>query len=307
MNEDPLALPVEREENFLRVLAWVFAAHVVVLTGVWGAGAWFGKKEPEKIVWLDGGGAELGAPAAPAGGGEPEQPKPVEAPPAEPEPPAPPALPDPPKPAPPVEPPPTPPEIVEKKPTPAPTPKPVEKPKPVVKPQPTPEPKKVVKTTPKPETKPKPAEKPKPIAKPAVKPAPAVAKVASPKPAAKPAEVAKPAVTREGANGTGEADTAAKTGAGKATTTGPNREALRGNYGGIVGGRFKATGESSKPTNSDSNLNREWATLLRFKIARDGSVMSVVVVSPSGNQAVDQWITQTIPEFQRVPRPLPSC
>jgi TonB family protein len=300
MKGDPLAWPMEREERFGRNLLIILAVHVAVIGAVWLVDRLW-RKAPEQIIWLDGGG-ELGAPApAPQGAatkasGKAEREIPTPPAPVKSSPP-PPVAESPPKP--PTPPPQPPSELAEKKATPAPTPKPT--PKPEVKPKPestpppkppTPEPKKEVKATPKPAPKATP------------KPAAQVAKTATPKPASKPADVAtpKPAVTREGATGTGAVNSAAKTGSGHAKEAGEGRQALRGKYGDIVGGRFIAAGAPRKPTSVEGN-NQEYTVLMRFKIARDGSVVSAVVVTPCGNRLVDEWIVATIPDFQRVPPP----
>jgi TonB family protein len=316
MSRDPLALPVEREENFVRTLLLVLAAHAAVILAIWLAAKWW-KKPAEQIVWLDGGG-ELGGPAAPAGAAKksgpapskakaapaaPEVSQPPETRAPDPEPPAP--QPPPPKPAPPtpVE---KPLDLAEKKSPPKPTPAPTPRPKP-----PTPEPKKETKIT---RTTPP----PKKEAQPASKPPAQTAKVAPPKPPAKPASVAapKPQVTAENASGSGKAASSKRDGDGDATNPGtkggpgaPGGSAsaimeARMKYGDIVGNRFKMTGAPTKPTSVSGE--RDFSVLMRFKIGRDGTVMSVVIVSPSGNAPVDEWITSTIPKFERVPPPPPE-
>lgn len=341
MNEDPLLLPEEREESFWHTLLLVLAGHVAAICIVWLIGGW--KKKPEQITWLSGDGlGDLGAPAAPPSGGMakvsaalPEKAKPAaetreeaSLPPIPDEPP-----PEPPKPKAELPPPPPPhhteaPELVEKKSTPAPTPKlapkPEPKPKPKPEPEPTPkpkstapDPKKTTSTPPKPKATPEPAKVTKAEPKKSSN-APEQAKVATPKSSeTKPSEAKSseakasdksssssttPKITREGANGSGEANNSANTGAGKSAAPGPDRQALRGTYGSIVGGRFKSAGEPRKPTSVGGD-NHEFTTLMRFKIARDGSVISVVVVTPSGNTLVDNWIRDTIPDFQHVPPP----
>lgn len=290
MNDDPLALPVERETSFGKNLLIVLAVHVVLLGGGWMIASWQ-KKPVEEITWLDGGGGALGAPAAPEEPRESVQASEPE--PAEPEP-AP--EPEPPRdelpPIPPPEPkPPEPEALVEKKTTPPPTPKPKATPAPTPKPKPaSPIPKKAVIATPKPKGTPKPAAE--------------TARLATPKPGARPA-TPKPGVVREGTAGSGEANTPARTGTGTATTSGPDRQTLRGNYGGKVGGAFKAVADSRKPLSVPGD-NREYAVLMRFRISQDGSVFSATVVAPSGNPLVDDWIRASIPDFRRVPPPPPE-
>ncbi len=80
-------------------------------------------------------------------------------------------------------------------------------------------------------------------------------------------------------------------------------ESVRENYGGILGRLFKTAGATGKPLGTPGTAPREWTTTLRFTIAADGSVPSMVVMKPSGDATVDQWIAETIPKFQRVPPP----
>jgi TonB family protein len=112
-----------------------------------------------------------------------------------------------------------------------------------------------------------------------------------------------PKITAEDGAGSGQADSPKRDGPGQATGTvnGKNLLALRGEYGGLVGERFKMTGASTKPTSIVAE--REFSVLMRFKIARDGTVISAVIVSPCGNAPIDEWIEKTIPKFTHVPPP----
>lgn len=273
MNYDPLAPPGEGESSFGRNLILVFALHLAFLGGVWFAGKW-GRKPAETILWMDGGGIP-GAPAASAS--EPPAPEP----PAEPIKP----------PAPEVKAPEQPSDFPTQKATPTPTPKPTPKPTPTPTPKPaTPAPKPEVKTTPKPTPK-------APVQ---------VAKLATPKPTAP-----KPEHTREGATGSGEANTNARTGTGNATSAGTKggpgaaggvSQSMLAAYGDVVGSKFKAVGAPRKPVSVEGN-NREFSAILHVKIARDGTVLSTSLQTPCGNQLVDDWIRATIPDFKQVPPP----
>jgi protein TonB len=139
-----------------------------------------------------------------------------------------------------------------------------------------------------------------------------VAKLATPKPAPKPSstDTPKPSTAPKTASD-GSAAATTTDGPGDAATIGTKggagapggeRLALRLKYGDTVGGRFKATAAPRKPVSVEGN-NREYTALMRFRIARDGSVLSVILVNASGNQLVDDWIRTTIPDFQRVPPP----
>ena len=55
MNEDPLVLPDERDESFLRAFLLVLAVHVGLLAGIWLLSGTH--KKTEQITWLDGSGA----------------------------------------------------------------------------------------------------------------------------------------------------------------------------------------------------------------------------------------------------------
>ena len=275
MSYDPLAPPGERESSFGRNLFIVLALHLAFLGGFWFAVKW-SHKPAEQILWIDGGGIP-GAPASPE----------IEPPPA-----VPPAPPEPVKPPEPeVKTPEQPSEFSTQKPTPTPKPKPTPTPKPAATPTPkpaTPAPKKEVKTTPKPKA---------PLQ---------IAKLATPKPT-----TAKPEHTREGATGSGEANTNARTGTGTATNAGTKggpgaaggvSQSMLAAYGDVVGSKFKAVGAPSKPVSVEGN-NREFSAILHVKIARDGTVLATSLQTPCGNQLVDDWIRATIPDFKQVPPP----
>ena len=272
MNYDPLAPPGERESSYGRNLLVVFALHLAFLGGIWFAVKW-SRKPAEQILWIDGGGIP-GAPAAPES--EPPAPAPPEhAKPSEPE----------------VKTPEQPSEFSTQKATPTPRPTPTPKPAPTPTPKPaTPAPKKEVKATPKPTPK-------APLQ---------IAKLATPKPGA-----AKPEHTREGATGSGEANTNARNGNGNATNAGTKggpgaaggvSSSMLAAYGDVVGSKFKAAGAPRKPVSVEGN-NREFSAILHVKIARDGTVLSTSLQTPCGNQIVDDWIRATIPDFKQVPPP----
>lgn len=316
MSDGPLPLPDDERGGFRKNFLIVLAAHLVFIVGAWVGGKWlFKSHKPEQITWLDGGG-ELGSAALPLPESGDTSPS-VKPPPPDAD-----VLP------------PLPPEPIvvqntdelamlpKATPTPTPTPRPKPTATPVPKPTATPQPKP---TTPKPTPAitPKPKPKPKPTASPTPakeaaksttpKPGPAptpsknVAKLATPKSGTKPGETkiidsnAKP----QGA-GTGKGNAAS--GSGNATNPGTKGGA------GAAGGSTAALTAYFKKV--EVQFHREWTQPLtvvrsgkdveahvRLRASADGTVESLKLVKPTGNNEVDQSIEQALLRVKKLDKP----
>ncbi len=323
MSDAPLPRTEDEHGGFRRNFLIVFAAHVAFIALAWVGGKWvFKSHQPEQITWLDGGG-ELGSAALPLPeSGETTPPVKATPPDAEVLPPLP---PEPvvtntdelamlPKATPTPTPTPTP------VPTPTPTPKPkptaTPTPKPTATPQPKPAtPKPTTATTPKP--KPKPTATPKPTKEtakastpkpgPAATPAKNVAKLATPKPGAKAGEgKVTDSDAKPGGAGTGKGNAAS--GSGNATNPG-----TKGGPGAAGGSTAALTAYFKKV---EVQFHREWTQPLtvvrsgkdveahvRLRASADGTVQSLKLVKPTGNNEVDQSIEQALQRVKKLDKP----
>jgi TonB family protein len=279
----------DTSDRFLHNFIVVLAVHAALIGTLWLISAHTKTPPPEQITWLDGGGMESPASAAPPDSAPALPPTPKNDPPPAP-------TPDPePEPS-------TPPPAAAQtddlappkpKPTPTPAPKATPTPAPTPKPAPTPRPTpKIAKTTPKPKASPTPR---KPIARATPKPS-QTTRVSSTVAAA----TSKEGTTAEGSSTSGNPGTPGGTKGGPGSPGGSVTGAEVQSYFKEVSNCYRRVWD--KPLTVIAT-GQDISAIVRLRVQSDGTVLSATLQRPTGNREVDASIEAAFPKFQKVPPP----